>query len=132
MAYVNAPNAFSNHCFNSAWNSAYGLTGTEMQLGSGTTAAMRTDYAIETALGSAPESGRFSTTQGSYNAGYVSFAGAITAGGSGMVNETGFFGAWNTNADNNVSRFMLFRDILGSSVNYTAGNILNCSYSIAV
>ena len=66
---------------------------------------------IETALGSAPESGRFSTTHGSYSVGYVSFADAIIAGGSGSVNETDFFGGWNHTGDITVYRFMLFHDI---------------------
>ena len=66
-----------------------------------------------------------------YDVGYVSFAVAITQA-KGTVNETGFFGPWNQNRDNSVSRFMLFHDIWGSSVNYATGNILKCSYSIAL
>ena len=105
--------------------------GTEMQFGSSTTAAQRTDYKIGTALGTAPESGLFSTGLGSYAGGSVSFSGAISAGGSGTINEMGFFMALcNTSTAQQI--IMMFHDILGSGVGYSAGNTLNGSYSISL
>jgi hypothetical protein len=106
-----------------------GSLGTYLQLGSGTTAATRADYKITTALGTAPESGQFATSNGIYGGGAMSFSGSVSAGGAGTVNETGFFGSWiSTNGTTYV--IMLFHDILSSGVAYVAGNILPLSYSI--
>ncbi len=112
-------------------------TGTYLQVGSGTTTAARADYNIETAFGTAPESGVFSTAVGSYAAGYISFSGAVTAGGSGTVNETGFFGKWiygtpNSAVEVDVANFMLFHDNLETGQPFTAGQTINCSYSIDI
>lgn len=119
----------------SAYNYGYSALacGTLLQLGSGTTAAARSNYAIQTALGTAPENTTFGTGYGSYAAGtgYVNFASSITAGGSGTVNETGFFGRWVDQTQSLVT-IMLFHDILGSGVAFIAGNSLIVSYSIAI
>ena len=105
--------------------------GTQFQLGSSTTAPTRADYKINTALGTAPESGLFSTGIGSYASGYVSIGGAISAGGSGTVNETGVFGYWFSATNSTPYSFMLFHDVLSSGVSYVAGNTLYVSYSIS-
>jgi len=106
--------------------------GTQLQVGSGTTPAARTDSAITTPFTTAPESGRFATGSGSYAAGVISFSGAITAGGSGTVNETGFFARWRRSATNTIDTIMLFHDILAAGVAFTAGQIINVSYSISL
>ena len=103
-------------------------TGTQVQVGSGSSDPARSDYAIQTAFGAAPENAAFDTGSGSYSSGYVSFSGAITAGGSGTINETGFFGKWYLY--NASYLFMLFHDKLTSGVAFTAGQTLNVSYSI--
>jgi len=61
--------------------------GTQMQLGTGTTAPTRADVAITTAFGTAPESGQFSTGGGSYGGGTTTVSGSLTSGGVGTVNE---------------------------------------------
>ena len=58
------------------------------------------------------------------------FSEAISAGGSGTVNETGFFGYW-WFQDNSgtLHTYMLFHDILGAGVAFVAGNTINLSYA---
>jgi hypothetical protein len=132
--YANAVSSYMA-AFNSMASSTTTLTGTKLQVGSGTTAAARSNYTIQTAFGSAPENTRFPTGPGSYASGYVVVSGSVAAGGSGTVNETGFFGTWNygtpgTSSGYGVADFMLFHDILGSGVAFAAGNLLMTSYSI--
>lgn len=106
--------------------------GTQIQLGSGSTAAVLADYNIETAFGTAPESGRFSTGAGGAGGGAISFSGAISAGGADTVNEMGWFGCWiylNGNTST-LGYFLLCHDILSSGVAFVAGDTLNASYSI--
>lgn len=105
--------------------------GTQLQVGSGTTPAARTDYAITTPFTVVPESDRFATGPGSYAAGAISLSGAITAGGSGTANETGFFAVWNDTTPA-ARTIMLFHDILAAGVAFTAGKIINVSYSISL
>lgn len=108
------------------------VVGTRFQVGSGTTSAARGDYKIQTAFTVAPESGVFSTGDGSYAAGNVSCSAAITAGGSGTVNETGFFGTWYSYVAAASYDFMLFHDILAAGVAFAAGQIITVSYSISL
>jgi len=114
-------------CFNTAVNSP----GTYIQVGSGSTAAARANYKIETAFGTAPESAVFGSGAGSYAAGVINFSAAITAGGSGTVTETGLFAQWAL-ASTGISTFMLFHDILASGVPFTAAQLINVAYSITL
>ena len=108
-----------------------GTPGTLLQLGSGTTAAARADYKIQTALGTAPENTQFATSNGIYGGGSISFSASVSAGGSGTVTESGFFGNWDVYTYG-MFIFMLFHDILASGVPYVAGNILPVSYSVQI
>lgn len=111
-------------------NSIYG---TWLQVGTGTTPAARGDYIIETAFGTAPENARFGSSPGGYGAGSgsLSFSGAVSAGGSGTVNEQGFFmQGFNTSQQNKI--VMWFHDILGSGVAFVAGNTINASYGVTL
>lgn len=115
------------------WTSGYGFevtAGTRLQVGSSNAAAARNQYSIQTPFEAAPENGRFGSSTGVYGGGAVSFSGAVSAGGSGTVNETGFFGYWPYNLTSTCDEFMLFRDVLSSGVSFVAGNTLNVSYSI--
>ena len=111
------------------FNCANLAIGTQVQAGNGTTAAARANTNIETALGTAPENTRFATGDGSYVNGIITFSGSVTAGGSGTIRETGLFGAW-SNSAGALKYFMLFHDILATSVPFVAGNIIIVSYSI--
>ena len=100
-------------------------------MGSGSATPARDDYAIQTAFGTAPESTQFNTGFASYGAGYVSFNGAIIAGGSGTIAETGFLCKWNyRNGSTSQGIFMLFHDVLVSTVGFTVGKLITVSCSI--
>lgn len=118
--------ATGQYTFNNALTVSCAL-GTQLQVGSGLTAPARDDYSIETPFATAPENGRFGSSSGSYAVGAISFSGSITAGGSGTVNETGFFGLW---MDSGVQTVMLFHDLLATGVPFVAGQIILVSYSI--
>ena len=111
-------------------NSIYG---TWLRVGSGTTPAAPGNYEIETAFGTAPENARFGTSPGGYGAGSnaLSFSGAVSAGGSGTVNEQGFYmQGFNTSQQNKI--FMFFHDILPSGVAFVAGQTINSSYGVTL
>jgi len=114
------------------WNHHTYEPGVVLAVGSGSSAAARDDYCIETPFGSSPEDSYFNCGNGSYAAGYISTVGSVSAGGSGTVNEVGLFlKAVNWTAMI-LKTFMLFHDILGSGIPFSAGNIINVSYSIAI
>jgi len=102
--------------------------GSQIKVGSGTTAATRADFDIETAFIVGPEDAEFDTGPGSYAAGAISIAGAITAGGAGTINETGMFGKWSHVAA--AALFMLFHDILVSGEAFVLGNTITVAYTI--
>lgn len=80
----------SSNAQHKSWNnpSASSInTGSQIQIGSGVTAPTRADVAIETAFGTAPESGLFNTGSGSYAVGAITFSGSISSGGAGTINE---------------------------------------------
>lgn len=104
-------------------------TGSSLKLGSGVTAATRTDFDIETDLPTAPESGFFDTGSGSYAVGSISLAGALTAGGAGTINEVGLFGTWQNDLAT-IDQVMLFHDILVSGESFVLGNTLTAAYTI--
>lgn len=121
--------------FYDGWWNAYNNTsgkynGFGFQFGSGTTAAARGDYKIQTPLGSAPESSKFPCNFGIYSTGgTIVTVGDIVAGGFGTINEVGFIGAqWTASSYD----FLLSHDILSSGVGYSQGNPLVCSLSISI
>jgi len=122
ILYLNAP---SESMFNVDSNEDLG---TKMRVGSGVTPAARDDYDIETALGTAPEDDVFDSGVGSYAVGTISVAGAITAGGAGTINETGFYGAFGYGTT--VTDFMLFHDILVAGEAFVLGNTITVAYTI--
>ena len=122
----------------SCWNGATtntGGQGTKFQIGSGTTAAARADYKIQTAFATSPESGDFSPVAGAYQAGtgVINLAACVTAGGSGTVNEVLMKGYFSQNGMNNTyDTFALFHDILASGVSFSPGNIINVVYTFNI
>ena len=117
-----------------SFNNGLGISincGSYVRMGSSTANPTRADYNVGAALGSSPENGWLPTNSGSYVNNLVSLAGAITAGGSGTVNETGLF---LTCIDDNSQavNWMIFHDLLGSGVSFVAGNALTASYSISI
>ena len=106
-------------------------TGTRVQVGAGTTPAARADYDIETAFIVAPEDDLFDSGTGSYGAGSISVAGAITAGGAGTINEILFTGRWIWQGGSaTLADFALFHDILVSGEAFVLGNTITVAYTI--
>jgi len=109
----------------------YGNVGGYMRIGSGTTAPARGDYKIETPFTVAPESDYFEAGTGSYTAGTITISASITAGGSGTINETGFFLRMQDKDDSTIQRtYMIFHDAISPGVSFSAGDSITVEYSI--
>ena len=103
------------------------LQRSSVQVGSGTTAAARGDFNIETAFGSAPESGRVLTGAGAYNAslGTVSISTNITpTGGAGTVNEAAMFWEIRDDPGGILRIFCMSRDIISPGVAFIGGQAI--------
>jgi hypothetical protein len=103
--------------------------GFQIQFGSGTTAAARTNYAIQSAFTTAPEKNPFGCGNATYANGNISFGNLVTAGGSGTINEIGLFGYFYWPYSNQYL-FMLTHDILGAGVAFVGGNPLVGTFAI--
>jgi len=113
------------------FNGSAGYNGALVQVGSGSSTPARDDYKIQTAFGTAPENTQFNSGFASYGSGYVSFNGAIIAGGSGTIAETGFLCKWNyRNGSTSQGIFMLFHDVLVDTVGFTVGKLITVSCSV--
>jgi hypothetical protein len=102
-----------------------------IQFGSGTTAAARNNYSIQTAFATPPESTKFQCGPGAYASGVISFGNLITAGGSGTINEISLFTQQRMN-DAAYRHYMITRDILSSGVAFIAGNPLVGTFAINI
>jgi hypothetical protein len=102
-----------------------------IQFGSGTTAASRNNYAIQTAFATPPESTKFQCGPGAYASGVISFGNLITAGGSGTINEIGLF-AQQRMSDAAYRHYMITHDILSSGVAFVAGNPLVGTFALNI
>jgi len=105
--------------------------GGHMRIGSGTTAPARGDYGIETPFTVAPESDYFDAGTGVYSAGTITISGSITAGGSGTINEAGFFFKLR-DAASLLRIIMLFHDAISPGVSFSAGDPITVEYSISL
>jgi len=119
------------HTGTGAFNAANTTLGTNFRVGSSVAAPARTDYTIGAGFPTAPESGLFGTGSGSYAAGVISFSAAITAGGSGTVNECGFYGRW-FDTGGALRNIMLFHDLISPGVSFTPGQIITVSCTITL
>jgi len=108
------------------YSSITGGAGSSFQIGSSSTAASRTDYAIKTAFTTAPENGRVSTGAGSAGGGTVSVTGSLTSGGSGTIRETGLF--LRLNVSSTGYEFMICRDVVTDTA-FTAGKTITVYYT---
>ena len=106
-------------------------TGFQIQFGAGTTAAARTNYAIQTGFTTAPEKNPFGCGNASYANGNISFGNLITAGGSGTINEIGLFGNFYWPYAGQYL-FMLTHDILSAAVAFVGGNPLVGTFAIGM
>lgn len=111
------------------FNDTINARGSRVQVGSGSTAATRADYDVETAFGTAPESSPFVTGAGSYAAGAIGVSGSISAGGAGTIAETCLFGYIGDDTAT-VFDFLYFHDILGSTEAFVAAQTITVAYTI--
>ncbi len=106
------------------WNKQINATpGMYFQLGSGTTAPARSNYCIETAFAGAPENAKFEASWGMHTSGFCVNAGAISAGGSGTVNESIAITYWATDL-NNEYFFAIVRDAICPGVSFVPSDVL--------
>lgn len=97
-------------------------TGIQLQVGSGSTTPVRSDFNIETPLVSAPENTVFNSLAGLYNPSLGSFAygNSIVAGGTGTITETCSFGLWADSAQA-ARRILIARDLISPGVSFIVG-----------
>jgi len=125
--------SYGNETFR-PWNRTgfIGSQGMQVRVGSGSTAPLRNDFKIETALITAPESGNINaTTNPVWNSGLGNFKylGSVTAGGSGTINESILLGNWLDNTGNIRSQ-ALFRDIISPASSFIVGQSIALEYTI--
>jgi len=103
-----------------------GNMGSQIQLGSSSTAPTRADHVVNTPLATAPENALFGTGPGSYGAGTITCSGSVTSGGTGTINEAGFhFSWWNSTT---IVSYMVCHD-LTTSTPFVASKSITCQYS---
>jgi len=110
----------------------FGSIGNRFQVGSGSTPPARTDFNIETAFGTPPESGGlFPSTDPVFNSGLGNFKmnASITAGGAGTINESIWIGTF-LNTSNATNLYAFFRDIISPAVPFIAGQTIALEYTI--
>jgi len=114
------------------FNQSTGINlGAALKVGSGTTVPARTDFKIETAFATLPESLNFKLGSSPvYNSSLGNFkpAGLITAGGSGTVNESILEGIWRNVVTTQV--YTLFRDIISPGQSFIAGQQIALEYTV--
>lgn len=122
-------------CFRATSGAVYNSgSGANIQIGSGAVAPSRSDFAINTAFGTAPESVRQNLLFGSSvwvsGLGRVTtIAMALTAGGSGTIRETVLFWRWN-NFGNTAQRFNLMtRDLISPTLAFNPAQNIQVDYT---
>jgi len=110
----------------------FGSIGNSFQVGSGSTPPARTDTDIETAFGTAPESGNmFPASDPVFNSGLGNFKmiASIVAGGSGTINESIWIGQF-LNTSNAVNEYVFFRDVISPAVGFIVGQSIALEYTV--
>jgi len=106
--------------------------GSRIQVGSGTTPPVRADFNIQIPFGTVPESGSFTAVSPPvYNSGLgnYKYVASISAGASGIVNESVLFNVWR-NSGNIAKTFALFRDIISPAQSFIAGQTIALEYTV--
>jgi len=108
-----------------------GDTGSNLQVGSGSTTPAGSDFNIETAFGSAPENAFFFSGTPVFNPGTGQFqnTGSIVAGGAGTVNECGMFMNWRT-SNQGIQDFMIFHDLISPGQAFIATQQIALTYTM--
>jgi len=103
------------------------------RVGSGTTAPIRTNLALETPFVTLPESSSIESSIPIFNSGLGNFkqVGSITAGGAGTINETILLVIWRdvVPADRVIT---LFRDIISPAQPFIVGQSIALEYTVQI
>jgi len=104
--------------------------GAVLQIGSGTTIPVRTDFDIDNPFSVSPESDNNDASDPVYdsNTGTMKSSIAIQAGGTGIINESVLKNTWNSLSTPQV--FTAFRDIISPSQSFIAGQTIVLEYTI--
>jgi len=104
--------------------------GAVLQIGSGTTPPLRTDFDIDNPFSVSPESDNNNASDPVYDSNTGSFKSsiAIQAGGTGTINESALKNTWNSLATPQV--FTAFRDIISPAQSFIAGQTIVLEYTI--
>ena len=113
------------------FNSTTGVAcGTQIQIGQGSTLAVRTDFNIETPFATSPESLIQNTNAGGWNSALGQILASmvsIGAGGAGTVSETIFVHAMNSLATQR--KFLMSRDNISPGASFILGQTINVNYT---
>jgi len=106
--------------------------GSQIQVGSGSSAPARTDVNIETAFGSAPESGRISSVQAVFDqpSGTLSTVNPIIAGGAGTVSEAAFYFLWHRFLGSALLSYLYFHDSISPGVAFVGAQTITLTYTV--
>ena len=104
---------------------------TYIKFGQGTVTPQRTDVNIGSVLGSLPEKGTNNTCTGNYGHGVASWGGAVYASGAGTVSEMGWFWQFK-DISSVIHSCLMFHDLLGTPVPYSAGDKLIGVYAVHI
>lgn len=107
----------------------------QMQVGSGTTPAVRDDFGIETPFANAPENGLVNVTlPGGYNSvlGKIIVACLISpTGGSGTITEVAISKRWSSSGGA-PDTFAIFRDIISPGKAFVISQAINLNLEVFV
>jgi len=121
---------------NATWtdNNAGALSiGAFVQIGSGITGPTRTDFALETAFGTAPESGNIvATTNPVFSSPNFKYLGSISAGGSGTINESVMTLGLRRSGGGARVDTLCFRDIISPAVGFSIGQSVALEYTVQI
>jgi len=105
--------------------------GQRLQVGSGSSSPLRTNFAIETPFATVPEMNPFSGSTPVWNSGSGLFktAGLISAGGSGTVRESILRNQWR-DVGVGTRNYTMFRDLISPALGFTAGQSIALEYTV--
>jgi len=131
---VNVYDISSGNCFNDVNVLTVGTA--LVQVGKGTTPATRQDFNTENVFPDSPEADKNQVTRpAGYNSGLgkITIATQITpTGGVGAITEVNYFLKWQEKDTGTIQTFMLFRNILGTPVNFIVAQTINVDQEILI
>jgi len=113
-----------------SYNSPLGTRGGQIQIGSGSTPPVRTDFDIETPFVVSPEDSPVDVTPPFYDnvLNQIQFFSSFQAGGSGSISEIGFFCFWRDITTGGTRLYLLAHDLISPSVSFIATQVITMSW----